>query len=77
MALKTAKQYLKSLEDLHPTAYILGQKVENVHEHPLIKHMVASVARTFDFEHDPEGKKYLVAKSDLTGENVSRFLGSK
>ena len=47
MALKTSKQYYKSLEGLHPTTYILGQKVENPHEHPLIKHMVASVARTY------------------------------
>jgi 4-hydroxybutyryl-CoA dehydratase / vinylacetyl-CoA-Delta-isomerase len=74
VALKTSKQYYKSLEGLHPTTYILGQKVENPHEHPLIKHMVASVARTLDFENDPEGRKFLVTKSDLTGEEVSRFL---
>lgn len=74
MGLRTVKEYFKSLEKLHPTAYILGQKVENVHEHPLIKHMIASVAKTFEFEHDPEGKKFMVTKSDLTGEEVSRFL---
>jgi len=74
MALKTAGQYLKSLESLHPVAYILGEKVENVHEHPLIRHMTAAVARTFELENDPEGKKHLVTKSDLTGEDVSRFI---
>jgi 4-hydroxybutyryl-CoA dehydratase/vinylacetyl-CoA-Delta-isomerase len=74
MALKTAEQYYESLKDLHPTTYILGEKVENVHEHPLIKHMIAAVAKTFELENDPEGKKYLVAKSDLSGEEVSRFL---
>ncbi len=74
MGLRTVKEYLKSLENLHPTAYILGQKVTHVHEHPLIKHMIASVAKTFEFEHDPEGKKFMVTKSDLTGEEVSRFL---
>ena len=68
MALKTAKQYYKSLESLHPTAYILGEKVENVHEHPLIKHMTAAVAKTFELENDPEGRQFLVTKSDLTGE---------
>lgn len=67
MALKTVKQYYESLKDLHPTAYILGEKVENVHEHPLIKHMVAAVAKTYELENDAEGKKYLVAESDLTG----------
>jgi 4-hydroxybutyryl-CoA dehydratase/vinylacetyl-CoA-Delta-isomerase len=74
MALKTAGQYRKSLESLHPVAYILGEKVENVHEHPLIRHMTAAVARTFELENDPEGKKHLVTKSDLTGEDVSRFI---
>jgi 4-hydroxybutyryl-CoA dehydratase/vinylacetyl-CoA-Delta-isomerase len=74
VALKTAKQYLKSLEELHPVAYILGEKVENVHEHPLIKHMTAAVARTFELAHNPEGRKHLVTKSDLTGEEVSRFV---
>jgi len=74
MALKTVKQYYESLKDLHPTAYILGEKVENVHEHPLIKHMTAAVAKTYELENDPEGKKYLVAESDIIGEEVSRFV---
>jgi len=74
MALKTVEQYYESLKDLHPTAYILGEKVENVHEHPLIKHMTAAVARSYALENEPEGKKYLVAESDLIGEEVSRFV---
>ncbi|MFH1032666.1 MAG: 4-hydroxyphenylacetate 3-hydroxylase N-terminal domain-containing protein [Chloroflexota bacterium] len=74
MALKTAPQYLESLKTLHPTAYILGQKVEKTYEHPLIKHMVAGVARTYELENDPEGKKYLVVRSGLANDEVSRFV---
>ena len=74
MAIKTVEQYYESLKDLHPTAYILGEKVENVHEHPLIRYMTAAVAKTYELENNPEGKKYLVAESDLTGEEVSRFV---
>ena len=74
MALKTAEQYYESLKELHPTAYILGEKVENVHQHPLIKHMTAAVARTYELENDPEGKKHLVTKSELTDDDVSRFV---
>ncbi len=74
MALKTKEQYYESLKGLHPTTYILGEKVENVHEHPLIKHMLAGVAQTYALSHDPEGKKYLVAESNLIGEEVSRFI---
>ena len=74
MALKTAEQYYESLKELHPTAYILGEKAENVHQHPLIKHMTAAVARTYELENDPEGKKHLVTKSELTSDDVSRFI---
>ena len=74
MALKTVEQYYQSLENLHPTVYILGQKVENAYEHPLIKHMLAAVAQTYALVDDPEGKKYLVAESRLIGEEVSRFV---
>jgi len=74
VAIKTVEQYYESLKDLHPTAYILGEKVENVHEHPLIRYMTAAVAKTYELENNPEGKKYLVAESDLTGEEVSRFV---
>jgi len=65
MAIMTREQYYKTLEDMHPTAYILGEKVENVFEHPLIKHMTAAVALTYHLENDPEGSKYLVTKSKL------------
>jgi 4-hydroxybutyryl-CoA dehydratase / vinylacetyl-CoA-Delta-isomerase len=74
MAIRTVEEYYKSLSKLHPTAYILGEKVDNVHEHPLIKHMVAAVAKTFEMENDPEGGKLLVTDSDLSKDKVSRFL---
>jgi 4-hydroxybutyryl-CoA dehydratase/vinylacetyl-CoA-Delta-isomerase len=74
VALKTKKQYYDSLKDLHPAAYILGKKVENAYEHPLIKHMTAAVAKTYEMENDPEGRRHLVAKSDLIGEDISRFV---
>jgi 4-hydroxybutyryl-CoA dehydratase / vinylacetyl-CoA-Delta-isomerase len=74
MAIKTSEQYYESLKDLHPTAYILGEKVDNPTVHPLIKHMTAAVAETYKMENDPEGRKFTVTSSDLTGEDVSRFV---
>ncbi len=70
----TKDQYYKSLEKVHHRAYILGEKVENAYEHPLISHMINSVAKTYELSNDPEGRKLLVAKSDLIDEEVSRFL---
>ena len=67
MAIKTSEQYYKSLESLHPTVYILGQKVENPYEHPLLTHMLAGVACTYKLSNDPESQKYLVAESKGQG----------
>jgi 4-hydroxybutyryl-CoA dehydratase/vinylacetyl-CoA-Delta-isomerase len=74
MAIKTAEQYYESLKKLKPTAYILGEKVENPTKHPLLKHMAAAVAKTYEMENDPEGKKLLTTKSNLIDEDVSRFV---
>ena len=74
MALRTAEQYYQSLRQMRPTAYVLGEKVENVVDHPLIKGQIAGVAQTFALAHDPEGKELLVGKSSLSGEEVSRFV---
>jgi len=74
MAVKTAEQYYESLKQTRPTAYVLGEKVENVHEHPLIKGQVAGVAQTYALAQDPEGKELLVSDSSLIGEKVSRFV---
>ena len=74
MVVKTEAQYYESLKKTKPTAYVLGEKIKNIHEHPLIKGQVASVAQTYALAHDPEGEKLLVAESGLIGEKVNRFV---
>ncbi len=74
MAVKTVEQYYQSLRQMKPVAYILGEKVSHVIDHPLIKGQVATVAQTHALAQDPEGRKLIVVKSDLIGEEVSRFV---
>ena len=74
MSVKTSAQYYDSLKKMTPTAYILGEKVDAPYAHPLIKHMVAGVAKTYELANDPVGREHLVAQSDLIGEDVSRFV---
>ncbi|MBA7681508.1 4-hydroxybutyryl-CoA dehydratase/vinylacetyl-CoA-Delta-isomerase [subsurface metagenome] len=74
MALKTVEQYYESLRQVNHTAYILGEKVTNPIDHPLIKGQVAAVAQTYALAQDPEVKELLVGESELIGEEVSRFL---
>ncbi len=73
MALKTAEQYKHSLRQMNPVAYILGEKVANVSDHPLIKPQVEAVAQTYSLAHQAETMNLLVAKSKLTGGQVNRF----
>jgi len=74
MALKTAEQYYESLRQMNPSAYVLGEKVADVVDHPLIKGQIAGVAQTFALAQDPEGRELLVGKSSLIEEEVSRFV---
>ena len=74
MVVKTAEQYYESLRQTNPTAYVLGEKVENIHDHPLIKGQVAGVAQTYALAQDPEGKELLVADSSLIEEKINRFV---
>lgn len=73
MALKTAAEYIESLSRLKPKVYLLGEKVTNVLEHPIIRPSINSVAETYELAHDPLHKNLLTAKSNLTGEIVNRF----
>jgi len=74
MAVKTLEQYYESLRQMSPTAYVLGEKVTNVVDHPLLKGQIAAVAQTSALAHDPEGKKLIVTHSELAGEEVNRFV---
>ena len=73
MALKTAEQYKDSLRRMNPTTYILGEKVTNVIDHPLIKPQVEAVAQTYSLAGEPETMELLVARSRLTDGEISRF----
>jgi len=71
MALRTVEEYYKSLKEMHPTAYIMGEKVKIPYEHPLIKGQCASIAQTYALAR--EHRDLLVGKSKLVKGEVSRF----
>ncbi|MBI4303924.1 MAG: 4-hydroxybutyryl-CoA dehydratase [Chloroflexi bacterium] len=74
MTLKNAEQYLDSLRELNPTVYLLGEKIKNAVDHPMIRHQVDATALTYELAHDPRYKDLLVGVSPLTGSEVHRFL---
>ena len=76
MAVKTVEQYYESLRQVNPVTYILGERVNNAIDHPLIKGQVAAVAQTYALVKDPEGSELLVprgAKESLRRNDVQLF----
>ena len=53
MALMTGEQYEESLRKLNLKVYLLGELVENVVDHPIIRPSMNSVKLTYDLAQDP------------------------
>ena len=71
--LKTAKQYIESLKERKLNLYLLGEKVEDWVNNPIIKPSMNAVAMTYKMAHDPKTKEMATAKSMLTGKIINRF----
>jgi len=72
--LKTARQYVDSLRKLKLNLYLLGEKVEDWVNNPIIKPSTNAVAMTYKLAHEPETKDLAVTESMLTGKKVNRFI---
>ena len=74
MVLMTGEEYVESLKKRGPlTIYLLGEKIENPTEHPIIRASINSVALTYDLVHDSDYSDIMTAKSVLTGDKINRF----
>lgn len=71
--MKTRKEYIESLKKLSLEVYLLGEKVEDPTEHPMIKPSLNSVAMTYELAQQPEYEDLMTATSNLTGEKINRF----
>lgn len=73
MALMSPKDYLESLRRLNLDLYLMGEKVENWVEHPMIKPSINSVAMTYKLASEPQTEELATTRSMLTGKKVNRF----
>jgi len=53
--------------------YLLGEKVENWVDNPIIRPSINAVAMTYKLAHEPENKDVATTDSMLTGKKVNRF----
>lgn len=73
MAIKTAAQYIESLRKLKLDLYLLGEKVTNWVDNPIIRPSINAIAMTYKVAHEPESEALATAKSTLSGQKVSKF----
>ncbi|MFQ5517591.1 MAG: 4-hydroxyphenylacetate 3-hydroxylase N-terminal domain-containing protein, partial [Acidimicrobiia bacterium] len=73
MALMTPKEYVESLAALKIRAYVGGERVDSVVDHPAIAPHINTVAKTYELAHIPEHHDVMTATSHLTGERVHRY----
>ncbi len=73
MPLKTRDEYIDSLRRVSKRVWIMGQAVENVVDHPLVRPSLNACAMTYELAQQPEYADTMRATSNLTGEKVNRF----
>ncbi|OPY88723.1 MAG: 4-hydroxybutyryl-CoA dehydratase/vinylacetyl-CoA-Delta-isomerase [Smithella sp. PtaU1.Bin162] len=73
MALQTAAQYEESLRKLKLKVYLMGERIVNPVDHPIIRPSMNSVKMTYALAHDPEHEDLMTATSHLTGQKINRF----
>src|SRR5512143_1667752 len=73
MGLKTEEEYIESLRHSKKAVYILGERVENYVDHPLVRPSLNACAETYALAEQPEYADVMLARSNLTGEKVNRF----
>ena len=73
MALKTPEQYEERLRKLDFKIYLMGEKVTNPVDHPIIRPSMNSVKMTYALAQDPQYEDLMTASSHLTGKKINRF----
>ncbi|WP_337044816.1 4-hydroxyphenylacetate 3-hydroxylase family protein [Emticicia sp. 17c] len=71
-AINTAEEYINSLRNRKLKVYLLGELVEDIVEHPMIRPSINAVAETFALA--AEEPELASAISPFTGKRINRFL---
>lgn len=73
MAVITSEEFRESLRKFKPSVYMLGEKIENVWDHPKFQSTLNILGALHDFSFDPEFKDLSVVHSPLVDEPVRRL----
>jgi 4-hydroxybutyryl-CoA dehydratase/vinylacetyl-CoA-Delta-isomerase len=70
--MKTSKEYIESLRGQRRELYILGERVTDFTQHPILRPSLNSLAKTYELAHDPCYTELFV-RQGLDGKRVNCF----
>ncbi len=73
MRLVTRDDYIDSLKRMKKRVFIMGQEIENLPDHPLVRPSLNACGMTYELAQKPEYADLMLATSNLTGQKVNRF----
>jgi 4-hydroxybutyryl-CoA dehydratase/vinylacetyl-CoA-Delta-isomerase len=73
MGLKTREEYIESLRQMNPTAYMFGEKVTNVVDNPRLRAGIEATGATYEVAELDEFRDLVVTTSPLINEPINRF----
>jgi 4-hydroxybutyryl-CoA dehydratase/vinylacetyl-CoA-Delta-isomerase len=73
MGLKTKEEYIESLRQMKPTAYMFGEKVTTVVDNPRLRAGIEATAATYEVAELDEFRDLVVTQSPLINEPINRF----
>jgi 4-hydroxybutyryl-CoA dehydratase/vinylacetyl-CoA-Delta-isomerase len=73
MTLMTREAYITSLRSMNKRVFIMGQEVQHLVDHPLVRPSLNACALTYELAHQPAYADLMLATSSLTSQQVNRF----
>ena len=73
MGIMTKAEYIESLRQMKPIAYMFGEKLTNVVDNPRIRAGIEATGATYELAELDEFRDLVVTKSPLIDESVNRF----
>ena len=73
MGVKTKEEYIESLRQMKPTAYMFGERITDIVDNPRLRSGIESTGATYELAQMDEYRDLILAHSPLIDEPVNRF----
>ena len=73
MGVKTKEEYIESLRQMKPTAYMFGEKISDIVDNPRLRPGIEATGATYELAQKDEYRDLMLTRSPLIDETVNRF----